>query len=134
MLQCEYTEDPEPSERLPAGPLFVPVRPGPMGCTARFFRTPLGSRTAVGFSTEQLLVAALGPQQPWIRLAEPALRALAVPTGVTALTVDPQLSAPAVLPGPERENSWRGRGPRHIGALRVAGAAAVAPRLNLLIG
>lgn len=32
--------DPEPSERIPAGLLYVPVRSGPAGCTARFFRTP----------------------------------------------------------------------------------------------
>ncbi|MGW4649083.1 SAV_915 family protein [Kitasatospora sp. NPDC004289] len=95
MPQCACTEDSEPCEPAPAGPLYVPVRPGPTGCTARFFRTALGARTAVGFTTGQLLAAALGPQQPWIRLAEPALRALAEPMGVTVLTVDPQLSAPA---------------------------------------
>ncbi|MFD4601167.1 SAV_915 family protein [Streptomyces sp. NPDC058464] len=88
-------DDPEPSERFPAGPLFVPVRPGPAGCAARLFRTPLGERTAVGFTSPSRLAATLGPDQAWIRLAEPALRALTAPLGVTTVTVDPQLTAPA---------------------------------------
>ncbi|MGV9704708.1 SAV_915 family protein [Streptomyces sp. NPDC003483] len=88
-------EDPEPAERFPAGALFVPVRPGSAGCTARLFRTPLGERTAVGFTSERRLTATLGPGHAWIRLAEPALRALAEPLGVTTVTVDPSFSAPA---------------------------------------
>ncbi|MFF4046528.1 SAV_915 family protein [Streptomyces chartreusis] len=88
-------EDPEPSERFPAGPLFVPVRPGHAACAARLFRTPLGDRTAVGFTSQRQLTATLGPDQPWIRLAEPALRSLAAPLGVTTVTVDPQFCAPA---------------------------------------
>ncbi|MGW5636075.1 SAV_915 family protein [Streptomyces sp. NPDC003832] len=88
-------EDPEPCERTPAGPLLVPVRPGPSGWTARLFRTPLGRRTAVGFTSERRLAATLGPGQQWIRLAESALRALIAPLGVTAVTVDPTFSAPA---------------------------------------
>ncbi|WP_329320495.1 SAV_915 family protein [Streptomyces sp. NBC_01262] len=116
MSQCQLAEDPEPSEPVPAGPLFVPVRPGPVGCTARFFRTPLGGRTAVGFTTERQLVATLGTGQDWIRLSEPALRALATPLGVTALTVDPQLAARAPSSAPD----WD--------------AQADAARLNLLIG
>ncbi|UNO40882.1 SAV_915 family protein [Streptomyces sp. MST-110588] len=94
MPQNLYAEDPEPSEPVPAGPLFVPVRPGPAGWTARLFRTPLGGRTAVGFTSAQRLSAVLGAGQPWIRLAEPALRALTEPVGATVLTVDPR-------PGPE---------------------------------
>ncbi|MFF7410222.1 SAV_915 family protein [Streptomyces lydicus] len=86
-----YAEDPEPSDRVPAGPLFVPVRSGPAGCTARLFRTPLGGRTAVGFTSAQQLAAALGAGQPWIRLSEPALRALAEPVGATVVT-DPRLT------------------------------------------
>ncbi|WP_089105618.1 SAV_915 family protein [Streptomyces hyaluromycini] len=91
-------DDPEPSDRSPAGPLFVPVRPGPAGYAARLFRTPLGERTAVGFTSARALAVTLGPDQAWIRLAEPALRALAAPLGVTTVTVDPQLSAPAPAP------------------------------------
>lgn len=41
MADIQYEEDPEPSERFPAGPLYVPVRPGPAAaCAARLFRTP----------------------------------------------------------------------------------------------
>lgn len=96
MSEFRHTEDPGPSERCPAGLLYVPVRPGPAGCTARLFRTPPGGRTAVGFTSERRLTATLGPAQPWIRLAEPAVRALAEPLGVTALTVDPPCAAPAL--------------------------------------
>ncbi|KUN96958.1 SAV_915 family protein [Streptomyces caeruleatus] len=91
-------EDPEPSDRFPAGPLYVPVRPGPAACAARLFRTPLGDRTAVGFTSLRRLTATLGPDQPWIRLAEPALRALTAPLGVTTVTLDPQFRAPAPAP------------------------------------
>jgi hypothetical protein len=137
-------EDPEPSDRFPAGPLFVPVRPGPAGCVARLFRTPLGDRTAVGFTSEARLGATLGPDQAWIRLAEPALRAMTVPLGVTTVTVDPQFSAPA--PAPTRgeafdrvpEESSEGRrwawDPQAVGVLRVTGAAALVSALALWIG
>ncbi|MFF8023921.1 SAV_915 family protein [Streptomyces sp. NPDC007896] len=138
MSPVEHSEDPEPCERVPAGLLFVPVRSGPAGCTARLFRTPLGGRTAAGFTSAAKLTATLGPDQASIRLSEPALRALAAPLGVTALTVDPQFSAPSAdrtaATVRERENSWRRWHPQHVGALRVTGAAAVVACLNLLIG
>ncbi|MFF3655330.1 SAV_915 family protein [Streptomyces olivochromogenes] len=138
MSPVEHSEDPEPSERFPAGLLFVPVRSGPAGCTARFFRTPLGGRSAVGFTSAAKLTATLGTDQASIRLSEPALRALAAPLGVTALTIDPQFSAPSAdrtaATARERENSWRRWHPQHVGALRVTGAAAVVACLNLLIG
>ncbi|MFD7878857.1 SAV_915 family protein [Streptomyces sp. NPDC059766] len=95
MAQLLHGEDPEPADRFPAGPLYVPVRPGRSGCAARLFRTPLGDRTAVGFTSERKLTATLGGGQAWIRLAESALRALTAPLGVTAVTVDPQFTAPA---------------------------------------
>ncbi|MFD7325985.1 SAV_915 family protein [Streptomyces sp. NPDC059875] len=101
-LQHSASEDPEPSERFPAGPLFVPVRPGTEGCAARFFRTPLGDRTAVGFTSAEKLAATLGADHARIRLSEPALRALAAPLGVTVVTVDPQFTAPAPRPVPRR--------------------------------
>ncbi|WP_438486971.1 SAV_915 family protein [Streptomyces sp. S186] len=88
-------EDPEPADRVPAGPLFVPVRPGPAGCTARLFRTPLGGRTAVGFTSAQRLAEVLGGGQPWVRLSEPALRALAEPLGAATVTVDPRFTPDA---------------------------------------
>ncbi|MFJ5519489.1 SAV_915 family protein [Streptomyces griseoluteus] len=91
-------EHSDPSDRSPAGPLYVPVRPGHSGCAARLFRTPLGDRTAVGFTSVQRLTDTLGPDQAWIRLAVPALRAVTVPLGITALTVDPRFSAPAPAP------------------------------------
>ncbi|MGG2461793.1 SAV_915 family protein [Streptomyces sp. RGM 3693] len=91
-----HAEDPEPADRVPAGPLFVPVRPGPAGCTARLFRTPLGGRTAVGFTSPQRLAEVLGSGQPWVRLSEPALRALAEPVGASTVTVDPRFSPAAV--------------------------------------
>ncbi len=100
MYQHHRAEDPEPAAPVPAGRLLAPVRSGPLGHTPRLFRTPLGARTAVAFTTEQRLGAALGPAQPWIALAEPALRALAEPLGITRLTVDPQLVAPAPSPLP----------------------------------
>ncbi|WP_377266820.1 SAV_915 family protein [Peterkaempfera sp. SMS 1(5)a] len=145
MNHQQHAEDPEPSERIPAGPLFVPVRPGPTGYVTRLFRTPLGSRTAVGFTTEQRLAAALGPEQAWVRLAEPALRALAEPLGAATLTVDPQLVAPAVrpvpapapalTPAPARRHRRLGEwDPQAVGALRVAGATAVVSCLSMWIG
>ncbi|TKA01382.1 SAV_915 family protein [Actinacidiphila oryziradicis] len=135
MFQNPLAEDPEPSEPVPAGLLLVPVRPGPTGCAARFFRTPLGGRTAVGFTTEQRLTATLGDGQAWIKLSAPALRALATPLGVTTLTVDPQFTAPAPASAPTvRASAWHDWDAQSIGVLRVAGAAAVVSCLNLLIG
>jgi hypothetical protein len=134
MSPADHPEDSDPLERVPAGPLFVPVRPGPSGCSARFFRTPMGGRTAVGFTTEEKLSATLGTDQPRIRLSEPALRALAVPLGVTALTVDPQFSAPAASGSRAREGSSRDWDAQHIGLLRGAGAAAALSCLNMFIG
>ncbi|MEU0040601.1 SAV_915 family protein [Streptomyces sp. NPDC006333] len=156
MQQLTCGEDPEPCERFPAGVLFVPVRPGSAGCAARLFRTPLGERTAVGFTSERRLTTTLGPEQAWIRLAEPALRALAEPLGVTTVTVDPSFSAPAPAPTPAetapatpepfravapaaqepsaprtRTSTWD---PQAVGMLRVTGAAALVSALALWIG
>ncbi|WP_327130159.1 hypothetical protein OG311_01040 [Streptomyces sp. NBC_01343] len=47
MPTATHPEDPEPSEPVPAGPLYSPGRPGPAGCSTRFFRNPPGERTAV---------------------------------------------------------------------------------------
>ncbi|MFJ6986879.1 MULTISPECIES: SAV_915 family protein [unclassified Streptomyces] len=115
-------DDPEPCERTPAGPLYVPVRPGPAGNVTRLFRTPLGARTAVGFTSTDRLAATLGTGQPWIRLAEPALRALTAPLGVTTVTVDPPLSAPAPAPSapapaPSAPAPDRAAGPAPVPAL-----------------
>jgi hypothetical protein len=82
----------------PEAELFVPVRSGPAGLLVRLFRTPLGARTAVAFTGAEQLAAVLGADQPWVTLCEEALRELTAPLGVTALTVDPQLVAPAPRP------------------------------------
>ncbi|MFD3701065.1 SAV_915 family protein [Streptomyces sp. NPDC058646] len=95
MCLFRYDDDPEPEERVPAGPLYVPARPGAAQVVVRLFRTPLGARTAVGFTTAERLAATLGPEQPWIRLSETALRAMAGPLGAPLLTVDPTLTAPS---------------------------------------
>ncbi|MET3983070.1 SAV_915 family protein [Streptomyces sp. PvR034] len=96
MCLFQYDDDPEPEQRVPAGPLYVPVRPGTAEVVVRLFRTPLGVRTAVGYTTPDQLTATLGAAQPWIRLSESALRAMAEPLGASLLTVDPTLTAPAV--------------------------------------
>lgn len=91
-------DDPEPLDRFPAGPLYVPVRPGPSGYAARLFRTALGDRTAIGFTSARRLTAVLGADQAWIRLAEPALRSMTTPLGIPTITVDRLFSAPAPDP------------------------------------
>ncbi|WP_059007138.1 SAV_915 family protein [Streptomyces specialis] len=91
-----------PSDPLPTGLLLVPVRTGPAGSVARLCRTPLGVRTAVGFTSGRRLVAALGPAQAWIILSEPALRALTAPLGAAGVMVDPRWSAPSAPAVPER--------------------------------
>ncbi|MGW0010447.1 SAV_915 family protein [Streptomyces tendae] len=127
MTEPQYDEDPEPSERFPAGLLYVPFRPGPCGhTTLRLFRTPLGRRTAVGFTSRRRLVTTLGTEQAWIRLAMPALRALAEPLGVTTLTVDPQFTAPAAAP--ERAGAAAPAAPDR------AASAAPAPASALRVG
>jgi len=130
----EYGDDPEPPDRSPAGLLYVPVRPGPSGCAARLFRTPLGERTAVAFTSVRRLTATLGPDQEWIRLAEPALRTLTAPLGVAALTVDPQLTAPSPAQAPASRSRDRTWDPQAVGALRVTGAAALVAVLAKWIG
>ncbi|MFF4319533.1 SAV_915 family protein [Streptomyces sp. NPDC001568] len=95
MCLFRYDEsDSEPEEQSPAGPLYVPARPGAAHVVVRLFRTPLGARTAVGFTSPERLAATLGTAQPWIRLSEAAVRAMARPLGASLLTVDPVLTAP----------------------------------------
>jgi hypothetical protein len=73
--------------------LYVPVRRGPAGAVIRLWRTPVGTRTAVAFTTDRRLRSVLGPTHPWIRLSEAALRRMAEPLGAVHLTVDPLLTA-----------------------------------------
>lgn len=100
----ESSEEPSHPTRQPGsapGTLYVPVRPCPSGFALRVFRTPLGERTAVAFTTGQHLADCLGRDQPVIRLSLPAVRSLATPLGVTLVHVDPQLTAPPVQPSPD---------------------------------
>ncbi|MFD7964660.1 SAV_915 family protein [Streptomyces zaomyceticus] len=96
MCLFQYDDDPEPEEPDPAGLLYVPVRPGTHAVAVRVLRTPLGGRTAGGFTTAERLTATLGAEQSWTRLPESVLGVLAQPLGVELLTVDPTLTAPAV--------------------------------------
>lgn len=89
---AEPTAAPAPAPAQ-EGPLYVPVRQGPAGFVVRLWRTPVGSRTAVAFTSDQRLRSVLGPTQPWIKLSESALRAMAEPLGARHLTVDPLLTA-----------------------------------------
>ncbi|MCX5398412.1 hypothetical protein OHA55_15755 [Streptomyces sp. NBC_00102] len=136
-------QDPDPLEpvpagpplaSVPAGPLFVPVRSGSARCPssvrALFFRTPLGSRTAVAFTSEKRLVATLGAGQRWVRLCEPALRDLAAPLGVRTLTVDPQLSAPRAAdphPSVPHTPARAARAPRTAPDTSAPGTTPLAP-------
>ncbi|MFJ3203184.1 SAV_915 family protein [Streptomyces sp. NPDC086989] len=99
MCLFRYEDDPEPEERVPAGLLYVPVRPGGGAETViRLFRTPLGARTAVGFTSTDRLTATLGEGQGCIRLSEAVLRELCEPLGADLVTVDPTLTAPVAAP------------------------------------
>ncbi|MEV7676096.1 SAV_915 family protein [Streptomyces sp. NPDC088752] len=109
MCLFQYDDDPEPEEPVPAGLLHVPVRPGTTEVVLRMFRTPLGERTAVGFTRPDLLATVLGAEQPWIRLSAPALRALASALGTCRLTVDPTFTAPVVTPVPARTTAAAAR-------------------------
>ncbi|MEU3350951.1 SAV_915 family protein [Streptomyces sp. NPDC037389] len=91
-------EPSHPGHPDPQRPLYVPVRPCPVGFALRVFRTPLGARTAVAFTSRRRLSDCLGPGVPSVRLALPAVRALAAPLGVGQVSVDPQLTARPVLP------------------------------------
>ncbi|MEV7723432.1 SAV_915 family protein [Streptomyces sp. NPDC101733] len=105
MCLFRYEDDPEPEEPVPAGLLYVPVRPGSAGAAGtviRLFRTPLGLRTAVGFTRVERLTATLGDGQARVRLSESLLRELCAPLGAELITVDPTLSAPAVTPATHR--------------------------------
>ncbi|MFE1553100.1 SAV_915 family protein [Streptomyces sp. NPDC058718] len=88
-------DDAEPFKQSPAaGRLCVPVRPSAGGWATRLFRTPAGGgRAAVAFTDPARLRAVLGAAQPWILLAEPALRALVEPLGVHELRIDPAFAA-----------------------------------------
>lgn len=75
--------------------LFVPVRSGPSGSRVIcLMQTALGRRTAVGFTTRELLTEVLGPSQEWIPLAPNALRTMVAPLGIATVLVNPRMTAP----------------------------------------
>ncbi|WP_329560561.1 SAV_915 family protein [Kitasatospora sp. NBC_01266] len=93
--------DPGPRELAErAAALYVPVRTGRAGHTLRLFRRRDGRRCAIAFSCPEQLTALLGPAHQFVRLSEPALRALTEPLRA-ALVLDPRLiSQPITAPPP----------------------------------
>ncbi|WP_433315483.1 SAV_915 family protein [Micromonospora sp. CA-269861] len=79
----------------------VPVRdlPGRLVRTVRTGRSPQGQRVGIAFTRPELLVAAMGADQPWEELCESALRGMLRPLGIDRIQVDPLLVAPPVDPG-----------------------------------
>ncbi|MET8084131.1 SAV_915 family protein [Micromonospora sp. NPDC005237] len=74
----------------------VPVHdlPGRLVRTVRTGRSPQGQRVGIAFTRPELLVAAMGADQPWEELCEPALRGMLRPLGIDRIQVDPLLVAP----------------------------------------
>ncbi|MGI5153772.1 SAV_915 family protein [Microbispora sp. CA-102843] len=70
-------------------PLYVPVRRSTFSLALRLFRTAAGKRTAVAFTSPFRLARALGGDQDWIRLSEPALRGMINDLNVIGIVIDP---------------------------------------------
>jgi hypothetical protein len=104
LIPDDADEDPDPDldRPRPTRLLYVPVRLGSAGGRQlRLARTPLGARTAIGFTSAWRLAAALGEHQTWITLTESALRSLASPLGAVVVTVDPRPgTVPSSAAGP----------------------------------
>ena len=113
----------------PQNPLCVPVREAGCGFVLRVFRDRDGSRCAVAFSSEERLRAVLGAGQRWLPLAEPALRDLARPLGISALVLDPNLIAPTVRDTPAALTPAAARPDRGVSV-----AAHRAPRWRAPVG
>lgn len=79
------------------GQMIVPVRTVSGMVSLRCGRLPAGERAGIAFTTEALLVAAMGAGQPWIQVSERALREMLEPLGITRIQVDPGMIA-ASLP------------------------------------
>jgi hypothetical protein len=76
--------------------LLVPVNDGPYGfLILRTGRLASGEPTGLAFTSAGSLTRALGPDQRWTPLSEPALRALLLPLGIDQIRVDPYI-APAI--------------------------------------
>ena len=136
MNDTQRPEEPDPLQPDRNTALFVPVRPGPLCYRARLFRTPLGARTAVAFTDERQLTSALGEQQAWVRLCEPAIRALVAPLGVVTLTVDPLLAVPGPGTPSAAARAVRACPPAASGGRRAARdrRSVVVRRTDLLTG
>ncbi|KAB1941572.1 hypothetical protein F8271_14090 [Micromonospora sp. ALFpr18c] len=72
--------------------------PGRMVRTVRTGRSPQGQRVGIAFTRADLLVAAMGAEQPWEELCESALRGMLRPLGIDVIQVDPLLVAPPLHP------------------------------------
>lgn len=79
-------------------PLFVPTRVAGAADVAaiQFGRRPDGVRVGIAFSSVELLRAATGPRQEWIRMHESVLRELMSPFGISIIQLDPVLVGPDV--------------------------------------
>ena len=100
-------------------PFFVPVHAGASGTLAlRTGRLASGQRTGLAFTSQELLISALGPRQQWARLCEQALRDMLTPLGVHHISVDPRpipgvvRAAPADTSRAHDDSNASGRGPR----------------------
>ncbi|HEY0617499.1 MAG TPA: SAV_915 family protein [Kribbella sp.] len=85
-------------------PLYVPTRTAGARDVAapQVGRRPDGVRVGIAFSSLELLRAASGPRQDWMRLHEDNLRELLVALGVSVIQLDPVLVGPDVgVPAPE---------------------------------
>ncbi|MET7670028.1 SAV_915 family protein [Micromonospora luteifusca] len=78
----------------------VPVRdlPGRLVRAVRTGRSPQGQRVGIAFTRPELLIAAMGTDQPWEELCESALRGMLRPLGINVIQVDPLLVAPPLDP------------------------------------
>ncbi|MFG3553493.1 SAV_915 family protein [Micromonospora sp. NPDC047557] len=72
--------------------------PGRLVGTVRTGRTPQGERVGIAFTRADLLVTAMGADQPWEELCESALRGMLRPLGIDRIQVDPLLVAPPLDP------------------------------------
>ncbi|HEY0473541.1 MAG TPA: SAV_915 family protein [Kribbella sp.] len=61
-------------------------------------RRPDGVRVGIAFTSLELLRAASGPRQDWMRLFEDSLRELLAPLGVSVIQFDPVLVGPDIGP------------------------------------
>ncbi|NYE48371.1 hypothetical protein HDA32_003491 [Spinactinospora alkalitolerans] len=68
--------------------LYVPVHASGGVEALRLARLDSGERVALAFTELTRLRAAMGPDQPWTRLAEPALRSMLRPLGVSGIRID----------------------------------------------